>query len=91
MTDIDPVCCPIGYRQYGQPIIGNLPCVSTLTSTVIAVPTYVLASISSAVAASLADETSSSTSSSPTVSVVVNEYVFILFDHHLLKTCTDAA
>ena len=62
---------PIGYAHYGQSIIGNLPCVSTLTSTVIAVPPSVLASISSAVAESLAE---TSVTDKPTVSVVINQY-----------------
>lgn len=71
MIDLDPVCCPIGYSRYGQSIIGNLPCVSTLTSTSVAVPTPILASISSAVAESI--EATAEASATASVNVIVNQ------------------
>ncbi|OAP56389.1 hypothetical protein AYL99_09568 [Fonsecaea erecta] len=69
MVDIDPVCCPSGFTTYGESIIGNLPCVSTLTTT-ISPDSAVLASITSMVSASLAAQ---STVSTPTVNVIVNQ------------------
>ncbi|KIW93858.1 uncharacterized protein Z519_05173 [Cladophialophora bantiana CBS 173.52] len=69
MVDIDPVCCPIGFTTYGQSIIGNLPCVSTLTTT-ISPDSAVLASITSVVSASLAAQ---STMTTPTINVIVNQ------------------
>ncbi|OAL36393.1 hypothetical protein AYO20_04289 [Fonsecaea nubica] len=69
MVDIDPVCCPIGFTTYGQSIIGNLPCVSTLTTT-ISPGSDVLASITSMVSASLVAESATTT---PTVNVIVNQ------------------
>ncbi|KAK5064828.1 hypothetical protein LTR84_000662 [Exophiala bonariae] len=74
MVDLDPVCCPIGFSHYGQHIIGNLPCYSTLTTTVYSPDASVLASITSVVAASIA---SASTTTTPTISVIVNQ-VFAL-------------
>lgn len=71
MVDLDPVCCPVGYSRYGQSIIGNLPCVSTLTSTSIVVPTPILASISSAVAESI--EATAVASVQETVNVIINQ------------------
>ncbi|EXJ82783.1 hypothetical protein A1O3_06598 [Capronia epimyces CBS 606.96] len=74
MKDLDPVCCPIGFSQYGQSIVGNLPCVSSLTTTVYSPDASVLASITSAISVSMA---AASTTSTPTVSVIINQ-VFAL-------------
>lgn len=81
MVDIDPVCCPSGYKLFGQSIIGNMPCFSVLTSSVIQLPTSVVASISSAVISSISSVGSGVSSSAasvttvatPTVSVIINE------------------
>ncbi|KAK5269692.1 hypothetical protein LTR99_007128 [Exophiala xenobiotica] len=74
MVDLDPVCCPIGFSHYGQSIIGNLPCVSTLTTTVYSPDPSVLSSITSVISASMV---AASTTSTPTVSVIINQ-VFAL-------------
>ncbi|OQV05293.1 hypothetical protein CLAIMM_10059 [Cladophialophora immunda] len=71
MVDIDPVCCPIGFTTYGQSIIGNLPCVSTLTTT-LSPDSAVLASITSMVSASLVAQSETATTT-PTVNVIVNQ------------------
>ncbi|KIX99785.1 uncharacterized protein Z520_04421 [Fonsecaea multimorphosa CBS 102226] len=71
MVDIDPVCCPSGFTTYGESIIGNLPCVSTLTTT-ISPDSAVLASITSMVSASLAAQ-STMTTTTPTINVIVNQ------------------
>ncbi|KIW10396.1 hypothetical protein PV08_11358 [Exophiala spinifera] len=74
MVDLDPVCCPSGFTHYGQSIIGNQPCVSTLTTTVYSPAPSVLSSITSVISASMA---AASTTTTPTVSVIINQ-VFAL-------------
>ena len=71
-TNTDLSISPIGFRVYGQVLVGNYPpCVSILT-TQITPDSAVLASITSAVAASLATA-STTTTAVPTVSVVVTQ------------------
>lgn len=61
---------PIGFSTYGQSIVGNLPCVQTVTTTVYSPDPSVLASITSVISASMVAASSIAT---PTISVIVNE------------------